>query len=192
MKIEKFWEVWDNLGYTVKILKQLLILTLVVLFFSVILNLRLATRKEKILIVPGATGRMELTPGEIPSQVVRDFAIYVVSLYASYHPEDFEKRMNTLIEHVSPSLYPSLKKEILENREKIYKTSYSQIFTVDSVSVKTEGNMYQVYVSGILEKLIGDSRIGKERRIYAVTFKKGVPTPTDPIPLVITSLHAEE
>jgi len=189
MKSEKFWEVWKNLDFSNQNLRKIIWVLLVLLSLNYILIFKLATREEKVLVIPGAAGRMKIAPGELPEITVKSFALHLCNLFASFHPGNYDQRMNELMDYVDPRFYPELKKEQLRSAQTVKRTSFSQSFVTDSIQTRKSGNSYVVKLYGTIVKIIGDKPISTEGRVYEMRLTKTYATDERPLGLTLTYLR---
>jgi len=192
MRANKFWDVWENLDFSNRNLKKIIWVLLFLLTINYILVFKLATREEKVLVIPGAAGRMKIAPGELPEITVKNFALHLCNLFASFHPGNFEERMDELMEYVDPRFYPELKKEQLRSIKIVKRSSFSQSFITDSINTKKSGNSYVVNLYGTVVKIIGDKPISTERRVYEMRLTKTYATDERPLGLILTYLRKRE
>jgi len=192
MKSERFWEVWKNLDFSNQNLRKIIWVLLSLLIFNNILVFKLATREEKVLVIPGAAGRMKIAPGELPEVTVKTFASHLCNLFASFHPGNYEERMDKLMEYVDPRFYAELKKEQIRSMKTIQRTSFSQSFVADSIKTKKSGNSYVVNLYGTIVKIIGDKPISTERREYEMRLTKTFATEDHPLGLSLTYLRTSK
>lgn len=192
MKAEKFWEVWKNLDFSNQNLRKIIWVLLALLILNNILVFKLATKEEQVLVIPGAAGRMKITPGELPEITVKTFASHLCNLFSTFHPQNYEKRMNKLMEYVDPRFYAELKKEQIRSMKTIRRTSFSQTFVTDSIKTRKSGNSYVVNLFGTVVKIMGDKPISTERRQYEMRLTKTYATEEHPLGLSLTYLRTRE
>jgi len=189
MKAERFWEVWKNLDFSNQNLRRIIWVLLVLLCLNYVLIFRLATREEKVLVIPGAAGKMKIAPGELPDITVKNFALYLCNLFASFHPGNYDDRMNELMDYVDPRFYAELRKEQLKSSKTVRRTSFSQSFVTDSIQSRKSGNSYVVKLYGTVVKIIGDKPISTEGRVYEMRLTKIYATEERPLGLTLTYLR---
>jgi len=189
MKAKKFWDVWDNLELSNKMLQRIIFFLLAVTIINSITILKLATRKKEVLVIPGAIGRMNIEPGELPDAAVENFALYLIDLYASFNPESFQERMHELMEYVEPSQFTQLKKEELSSIRRVQKAAFSQSYVADEFKLRKVKNAYEVSIIGTITQFVGDKVVLNERRRYEMRLAKKYPTERNPLGLVLAYLE---
>lgn len=188
MNSKKFWDIWGNLTYSIKILQ------LTALFEGLLIAILLASyiklvNKKEIIVVPGAVSKMVVNPGEIPDEVVKNLALQIVELYASFHPASIINQINEILKFVSPTQYAKLKAEMLQEANDVIRATYSQIFYPGEVKIEnTRNGGRKVSVYGHLRKLIGDKVVEEGNYEYIVNFSKTTPSQVNPYGLVISGL----
>lgn len=150
--------------------------------------IRLVGKKE-IIIVPGAVSKMVVKPGEVPDMVVKNLALQIVELYASFHPASVTSQINEILKFVSPTQYAKLKAEMLQEANDVIRTTYSQMFYPGEVRIRrSPTGSREVRIFGHLRKLIGDKVIEEGNYEYDITFSRTIPSQVNPYGLVISAL----
>lgn len=181
MKVEKFWEVWENLNYAVHMLKLFAIAEFIIILFLLIALVEKITEKKPVVVVPGAPSVMTLEPDIIPPKTIKDLGVYLITLYTSFHPANIQEHIDEILKFVNAESYGAVKKELLAQMSKVKESGYAQVFDPNKVEIKGD----TVIVSGLFRSFIGGEKILEEVRDYEVVFKKGLSNSSNPYGLYI-------
>ncbi|HDN84915.1 MAG TPA: hypothetical protein ENG47_04075 [Candidatus Aerophobetes bacterium] len=185
MKVEKFWEVWENMSWTLNTLKFIVLLQFTVIIILGLAIVKKITQRKPVVIVPGAPKVMELQPDIIPEQTVKDLAIFITTLYASFSPASIQGHFEDILRFVDSESYGEVKSTLLAQIKKVKESGYSQHFDPDSVWVEND----TVFVRGLLKAFIGNQKIKEEANVFKLKFKKGVPNSSNPYGIYLTAIR---
>ena len=105
------------------------------LFFSFILSLALVLfscfffmKNERIIIVPTGGSPLWIEDSKVSDNYLEKFGSYIADLLLTRTPTDVDRKNKILLEHVHPSYYHEIKKQLHQDRQNIVQFDQSLFF----------------------------------------------------------------
>jgi len=194
MRDSKYWAKIDGLTSSAKFYRTIVIVLIAIVLILVINVRELSKRPPKIIVVPGATTKLVIEPGvNLPDEVLKDFAVYLVSLYASFTPVTFNHNMSEFLKYVDPKKFSDLQAEFLKLARDVSRTNYTQIFIPSSVDIMKTDDGIKVTVVGTQQVIIAGKITSSKNIMFHLALKEVIPDEkTNPYGLAVTALSWEE
>ena len=194
MRDSKYWAKIDGLTSSAKFYRTIVIVLVAIVLILVINVRELSKRPPKIIVVPGATTKLVIEPGvNLPDEVLKDFAVYLVSLYASFTPVTFNHNMSEFLKYVDPKKFSDLQAEFLKLARDVSRTNYTQIFIPSSVDIMKTDDGIKVTVVGTQQVIIAGKITSSKNIMFHLALKEVIPDEkTNPYGLAVTALSWEE
>jgi len=145
---------------------------------SALLNLILATslifKQETVIIMPPEiTQSFWIEKGRASSEYLEEMAQYFAYLILDVNPTSAAYQREILLKYALPESYGSLKRQLIEDEEKLVKENASTSFKPVEIKVSPSG--YTVALSGDLISYVGDKKVSENRTnfIMKLSFKSG-------------------
>lgn len=195
MRSDKYWAKIDALASSARFYRAIVVVLVVIVLILVITVKGLSKRPPKIIVVPGATTKLVIEPGvNLPDEVLKDFAVYLVSLYASFTPATFNHNMTEFLRYVDPKKFSDLQAEFLKLARGVSKTNYTQVFIPSSVDImKTDDGIIRVTVEGTQQVIIAGKITTSKNVVFYLDLKEVIPDEKiNPYGLAVTGLTWKE
>lgn len=183
-RIKEFVESWGNLEQAVRFWKQVALFEGVVIVLLGVALLRKVAEPPVVIAVPGLTQRIIYRAGEIPEEILRDFALVIAQNYMTFTPADIEHRIEEVLRFVDARAYGSIKPVLLSAVKDVKKTGYTQYFAPTSVEILGD----TVKVHGVLSIKVGREKIKEESGYVVMVLVPGEVNQSNPYGLYLKHL----
>lgn len=190
-KERKFWEILAESQHDKLVLSWLsVVLTVLVIVLSGFL-IGMAVRPKPVVVVPGAAVAGVYNAGEMPENVMVQFARNFVVDLANFTPASAEKGYLSAARFMSPELLSRSEPVAREQLKQVVTNRVSQFFTVDSYKVEGKDPLVVRFLG---ERITYVGRTETERKPYQyrVSLRYVERTQQNPYGLVVSAMEQNE
>lgn len=130
---------------------------------------RLLSSEKTIILPPDVSQGVWIQGNKVSASYLEEWSYYLCQLLLSTSPKTIHYQMDLALRHVSPALYGSLKRQLMQEAEHLKKHNASHTFQPKEVVVN-EKNL-TVRVTGTLSSFVGKDRIHDQQQTYEMTFQ---------------------
>lgn len=140
------------------------------LLINIILSLFLFQKRDRVVVVPPEVKEQFWVEHRLVSPgYIQEWTLFFSHLLLDNHPNSIRFNNNVLLRHVDPSVYTSLKQQLMEEAEK-YKNK--RLITMFSpIKVDVDIHKMRAVVTGRFMSKVGDRTIKERDEIYEFTYR---------------------
>jgi type IV conjugative transfer system protein TraE len=109
-----------------------LLFALLLSFAVMLLTILQFSRNERIVIVPTTGPAFWVENSKVSSSYLESMGVFLSDMLLNRSPADAEWKNKSILEHVHPSFYHEIRKQLLQDKDTILKDGQSFVFRVET------------------------------------------------------------
>ena len=142
-------------------------LSAILLLSNIFLSLCLIFKQEKVIVIPtGLKESVWIENSRVDPAYIEEMSAYFLHLALDTTPSSAAYHHRTLLKHVYPAKYGTLKSHLMSEAKRLKKDNVSTLFKPRSIKVLKDGKT--VRIVGYLATFVGNKRISDEEKVFVL------------------------